>query len=122
MLVRFTWDWWSSTSAFICAVLGLQTMRGVQFTAAVGRLTELDDLSRFTHPRQFNGMAVACHIARDISRLTRRSPINLTMEEAFPKGGVARHTSHPRGRYVTNCIRLAALDSGRLIGWTSVMQ
>lgn len=37
---------------FYPAVLGLQTMRGVQFTTAVGMLAELGDLSRFTHPRQ----------------------------------------------------------------------
>ncbi|HEY3597107.1 MAG TPA: IS110 family transposase [Paraburkholderia sp.] len=37
---------------FFPAVLGLQTMRGVQFTAAVGMLAELGDPSRFAHPRQ----------------------------------------------------------------------
>ena len=37
---------------FYPAVLGLQTMRGVQFTTAVGMLSELGDLSRFEHPRQ----------------------------------------------------------------------
>jgi len=37
---------------FYPAVLGLQTMRGVQFTTAVGMLAELGDLSRFEHPRQ----------------------------------------------------------------------
>jgi transposase len=37
---------------FYPAVLGLQTMRGVQFTTAVGMLAELGDLSRFDHPRQ----------------------------------------------------------------------
>lgn len=37
---------------FYPAVLGLQSMRGVQFTTAVGMLAELGDLSRFTHPRQ----------------------------------------------------------------------
>ena len=37
---------------FYPAVLGLQTMRGVQFTTAVGMLAELGDLSRFSHPRQ----------------------------------------------------------------------
>jgi transposase len=37
---------------FYPAVLGLQTMRGVQFTTAVGMLAELGDLSRFVHPRQ----------------------------------------------------------------------
>ena len=37
---------------FYPAVLGLQTMRGVQFTTAVGILAELGDLSRFAHPRQ----------------------------------------------------------------------
>lgn len=37
---------------FYPAVLGLQTMRGMQFTTAVGMLAELGDLSRFTHPRQ----------------------------------------------------------------------
>lgn len=37
---------------FYPAVLGVQTMRGVQFTTAVGMLAELGDLSRFTHPRQ----------------------------------------------------------------------
>ncbi|SAL64265.1 transposase IS116/IS110/IS902 family protein [Caballeronia udeis] len=33
-------------------VLGLQAMRGVQFTIAVGMLSEVGDLSRFEHPRQ----------------------------------------------------------------------
>ncbi|AQV92618.1 IS110 family transposase [Cupriavidus necator] len=37
---------------FYPAVLGLQTMRGIDFTTAVGMLAELGDLSRFTHPRQ----------------------------------------------------------------------
>jgi transposase len=37
---------------FYPAVLGLQAMRGVQFTTAVGMLAELGDLSRFMHPRQ----------------------------------------------------------------------
>ncbi|MEX3946021.1 IS110 family transposase [Paraburkholderia sp. BR10937] len=37
---------------FYPAVLGLQAMRGVQFTTAVGMLAELGDLSRFAHPRQ----------------------------------------------------------------------
>lgn len=37
---------------FYPAVLGLRTMRGVQFTTAVGMLAELGDLSRFAHPRQ----------------------------------------------------------------------
>jgi len=37
---------------FYPAVLGLQTMRGVQFTTAVGMLAELGDFSRFEHPRQ----------------------------------------------------------------------
>ncbi|WP_316157566.1 IS110 family transposase [Cupriavidus sp. BIC8F] len=37
---------------FYPAVLGLQTMRGVQFTTAIGILAELGDLSRFVHPRQ----------------------------------------------------------------------
>ena len=37
---------------FYPAVLGLQTMRGVQFATAVGMLSELGDLSRFAHPRQ----------------------------------------------------------------------
>jgi transposase len=37
---------------FYPAVLGLQAMRGVQFTTAVGMLAELGDLSRFEHPRQ----------------------------------------------------------------------
>jgi len=37
---------------FYPAVLGLQTMRGVQFTTAVGMLAEFGDLSRFAHPRQ----------------------------------------------------------------------
>ena len=37
---------------FYPAVLGLQTMRGVQFTTAVCMLAELGDLSRFEHPRQ----------------------------------------------------------------------
>ncbi|CAB3773855.1 IS110 family transposase ISSso6 [Paraburkholderia humisilvae] len=33
-------------------VLGLQAIRGVQFTTAVGMISELGDLSRFVHPRQ----------------------------------------------------------------------
>ncbi|MDF3882630.1 IS110 family transposase [Cupriavidus basilensis] len=37
---------------FYPAVLGLQAMRGVQFTTAVGMLSELGDLSRFEHPCQ----------------------------------------------------------------------
>ncbi|MDR3383244.1 IS110 family transposase [Cupriavidus basilensis] len=37
---------------FYPAVLALQTMRGIQFTSAVGMLAELGDLSRFQHPRQ----------------------------------------------------------------------
>ncbi|MFM0069322.1 IS110 family RNA-guided transposase [Paraburkholderia aspalathi] len=37
---------------FYPAVLGLQAMRGVQFTTAVCMLAELGDLSRFAHPRQ----------------------------------------------------------------------
>ncbi|AIP00095.1 putative transposase [Burkholderia pseudomallei] len=37
---------------FYPAVLGLQAMRGVQFTTAVGMLAEVGDLSRFEHPRQ----------------------------------------------------------------------
>ncbi|BCF97291.1 IS110 family transposase [Paraburkholderia sp. PGU19] len=37
---------------FYPAALGLQAMRGVQFTTAVGMLAELGDLSRFVHPRQ----------------------------------------------------------------------
>jgi transposase len=40
------------TWRFYPAVLGLQAMRGVQFTTAVGMLAELGDLSRFEHPRQ----------------------------------------------------------------------
>jgi transposase len=37
---------------FYPVVLGLQAMRGIQFTTAVGMLAELGDLSRFAHPRQ----------------------------------------------------------------------
>jgi transposase len=37
---------------FYPVALALQTMRGVQFTTAVGVLAELGDLSRFAHPRQ----------------------------------------------------------------------
>jgi transposase len=37
---------------FYPAVLGLQAMRGVQFTTAVCMLAELGDLSRCAHPRQ----------------------------------------------------------------------
>ncbi|WP_321930671.1 IS110 family RNA-guided transposase [Paraburkholderia guartelaensis] len=37
---------------FYPALLGLQAMRGIQFTTAVGMLAELGDLSRFEHPRQ----------------------------------------------------------------------
>ncbi|SAL87263.1 transposase IS116/IS110/IS902 family protein [Caballeronia arvi] len=40
---------------FYPVVLALQTMRGVQFTTAVGLLAELGDLSRFDHPRQLMG-------------------------------------------------------------------
>lgn len=34
------------------AVLALQTMRGINFTSAIGLVSELGDLSRFDHPRQ----------------------------------------------------------------------
>lgn len=34
------------------AILGLQTMRGIQFIIAVGMLSDLEDLSRFEHPCQ----------------------------------------------------------------------
>ncbi|MFM0213949.1 IS110 family transposase, partial [Paraburkholderia sediminicola] len=37
---------------FYPAVLALQAMRGIQFTAAIGLMSELGDLSRFNHPRQ----------------------------------------------------------------------
>lgn len=37
---------------FYPVVLALQAMRGIQFTAAVGLLAEVGDLSRFAHPRQ----------------------------------------------------------------------
>ena len=37
---------------FYPAVLALQAMRGIQFTSAVGLISELGDLSRFEHPRQ----------------------------------------------------------------------
>ncbi|WP_415858518.1 IS110 family transposase, partial [Burkholderia ubonensis] len=37
---------------FYPAVLGLQAMRRVQFTTAVGMLAEVGDLARFEHPRQ----------------------------------------------------------------------
>lgn len=37
---------------FYPAVLALQAMRGIQFTSAVGLVSELGDLSRFEHPRQ----------------------------------------------------------------------
>jgi len=43
------------TWRFYPVVLALQTMRGVQFTTAVGLLAELGDLSRFDHPRQLMG-------------------------------------------------------------------
>ena len=33
-------------------VLGLQTMRGIDFVTAIGMVSELGDLSRFEHPRQ----------------------------------------------------------------------
>jgi len=37
---------------FYPAVLALQAMRGIQFTSAIGLVSELGDLSRFDHPRQ----------------------------------------------------------------------
>jgi transposase len=37
---------------FYPAVLALQTMRGIQFTTAVGLLSEIVDVTRFAHPRQ----------------------------------------------------------------------
>ena len=37
---------------FYPVVLALQAMRGIQFTSAVGLISELGDLSRFEHPRQ----------------------------------------------------------------------
>ena len=41
-----------SSWRFYPAVLALQAMRGIQFTTAVGLVSELGDLSRFEHPRQ----------------------------------------------------------------------
>ena len=37
---------------FYPSVLALQAMRGIQFTSAVGLISELGDLSHFEHPRQ----------------------------------------------------------------------
>ncbi|MDM0110499.1 IS110 family transposase [Variovorax sp. J22R24] len=37
---------------FYPVVLALQAMRGIQFTSAIGLVSELGDLSRFDHPRQ----------------------------------------------------------------------
>jgi transposase len=37
---------------FYPVVLALQAMRGINFTSAVGLVSELGDLSRFEHPRQ----------------------------------------------------------------------
>ncbi|MBP0621532.1 IS110 family transposase [Cupriavidus consociatus] len=37
---------------FYPVVLTLQAMRGIQFTSAIGLVSELGDLSRFNHPRQ----------------------------------------------------------------------
>jgi transposase len=37
---------------FYPVVLALQAMRGIQFTSAIGLVSELGDLSRFAHPRQ----------------------------------------------------------------------
>jgi transposase len=37
---------------FYPVVLALQAMRGMQFVTAIGMVSELGDLSRFTHPRQ----------------------------------------------------------------------
>jgi transposase len=57
---------------FYPAVLGLQTMRGVQFTTAVGMLAELGDLSRFAHPRQLMawlGVTPSEHSSGDKRRL-----------------------------------------------------
>ncbi|CAD6563301.1 hypothetical protein LMG24235_08543 [Paraburkholderia sabiae] len=59
---------------FYPAVLGLQTMRGVQFTTAVGMLAELSDLSRFVHPRQLMawlGVTPSEHSSGDKRRLGR---------------------------------------------------
>ncbi|PZX26116.1 transposase [Cupriavidus phytorum] len=49
---------------FYPAILGLQAMRGVQLTTAIGILAELGDLSRFAHPRQlmaWHGVTLAEH-------------------------------------------------------------
>jgi transposase len=59
------------TWRFYPAVLGLQAMRGVQFTTAVGMLAELGDLSRFEHPRQLMawlGVAPSEHSSGDRRR------------------------------------------------------
>ncbi|MDT4853297.1 IS110 family transposase ISSso6 [compost metagenome] len=56
---------------FYPAVLGLQAMRGVQFTTAVGLIAELGDLSRFEHPRQLMawlGVTPAEHSSGDKRR------------------------------------------------------
>jgi len=37
---------------FYPVVLALQAMRGIQFVAAIGMVSELGDLTRFGHPRQ----------------------------------------------------------------------
>jgi transposase len=37
---------------FYPAVLAVQAMRGIAFTAAIGLVSELGDLTRFAHPRQ----------------------------------------------------------------------
>jgi transposase len=56
---------------FYPVVLGLQAMRGVQFTTAVGMLAEFGDLSRFVHPRQLMawlGVTPAEHSSGDRRR------------------------------------------------------
>ncbi len=71
---------------FYPAVLGLQTMRGVDFTTAVGMLAELGDLSRFTHPRQLMawlGVTPAEHSSGEKRRQGSITKTAIAMQESY---------------------------------------
>lgn len=75
--------------------------------------------------RVYLGHWPACHVTCVATAaacgLSRPARVSTSIKE-FLEGGVARQTSNPRHGYATDPIRFASLDSGRLIGRTSVMR
>ncbi len=70
---------------FYPAVLGLQAMRGVQFTTAIGMLAELGDLSRFVYARK-----LLIEAAWSYRHPARVSPEIQRRHEGIPKAIVDR--------------------------------